>query len=815
MHRWSSWRLGAPLFALLATLIVVPLGSAFTDPYDILHHVGTTSFLPEYYQPDTDEICIRNGIRNVACSADNFRLVKLDSVMRANLHQLIAQKQNELSMMQLAVYVMLVDLERNMHHGWQVGQSTAQQARATINDQVQMHLGLAVSQSDMDPSIDGPGAAKRLGAPPVTAQEESCYKRWLQRNKFATADVDTALNELYVRHVTITRDKKRWDIQSTTGCTENTLLKRDTGDRVDAVVDDDMNVYHPVLGTHNQDPWAKWREFDARHEFLPSGEFGHRKRSIQRRENCVGGHRHRKRGGRAEQQGADASVPLASGVDYAINMPSAPTPGGVGAGVVGDAGLGGSRISSQPHGFAAQVTGGGSTAAVVPKDVNELVQLLSDAQPRVIHLDKVYDLRTTEGICTNCRGCIPDSYVKCPDKGQLAIDNGQGWCKDKRATAVTYDKAGLTPITVSSNKSVIGITSNAAIRGKGLRIAHHQNVFLHNFRIDEINPQYIWGGDGITLYDTDLIWIDRITFAHIGRQFIVTGYESAGRVTISNCLFDGATKWSATCDGSHYWTVLGYGSGDKVTFSSNVMSNCSGRSPRIASPDANGQQPAVWHIVNTIFDHNTGHSLDMGPGVSALIEGNVFNDVAQTSLHEATPGKAFAPSDQPVCNQCKGPLGRNCQPNAYKNANPVPSTSNPADVLKDVAKEKVSGAMSPRQVIESVSKSAGAAGEAAVIGASSPDASPGASGDAKLSYAAALSAPQQPPSAGQGKAAAVSPDIKKQQEEEQNKKQQEQEQNKKHDQQKQREKKQQEDEKKQQQQKPPSPPAPPSPPSPK
>ncbi len=277
----------------------------------------------------------------------------------------------------------------------------------------------------------------------------------------------------------------------------------------------------------------------------------------------------------------------------------------------------------------------------------------------MIHLDKVYDFRGSEGACTNCAGCMHDSYAKCGDKGQLAIDNGQGWCAGKSPHAVTYDKAGLTPIRMTSNKSIIGISANAALRGKGLRIAHQKNVILHNFRIDEINAPFIWGGDGNTLYDTDLIWMDRLTFSNIGRQFIVTGYQSAGRVTISNCFFDCVTRWSATCDGSHYWTVLGYGTGDKVTFSGNLMKNCSGRSPRIANSNQGGD--AVWHVVNTVFDTSTGHSFDMGPGVSVLIEGNVFSNVAQTSLHENSPGRAFAPADRAVCSQCKGTLGRDCQ----------------------------------------------------------------------------------------------------------------------------------------------------------
>jgi pectin lyase len=59
----------------------------------------------------------------------------------------------------------------------------------------------------------------------------------------------------------------------------------------------------------------------------------------------------------------------------------------------------------------------------------------------------------------------------------------------------------------------------------------------------------IWGGDAITLVGTDRIWIDHVTLTSVGRQMLVTGYEAARRVLISNSLFDGTTTTSAQCNG--------------------------------------------------------------------------------------------------------------------------------------------------------------------------------------------------------------------------------------------------------------------------
>jgi pectin lyase len=50
------------------------------------------------------------------------------------------------------------------------------------------------------------------------------------------------------------------------------------------------------------------------------------------------------------------------------------------------------------------------------------------------------------------------------------------------------------------------------IKGKGLRIVNGaQNVILQNIQISDINPEYVWGGDAITLDGTDNVWIDHVT----------------------------------------------------------------------------------------------------------------------------------------------------------------------------------------------------------------------------------------------------------------------------------------------------------------
>lgn len=187
-------------------------------------------------------------------------------------------------------------------------------------------------------------------------------------------------------------------------------------------------------------------------------------------------------------------------------------------------------VSGSAEGFAKSVTGGSSASPVYPSSTDELVSYLGDDQARVIVLSKTFDFTGTEGT-TSGTGCAPWGT----DSGcQLAI-NSNDWCTDYQSDApsvdVKYDNAATLGITVTSDKTILGEGDKGVIKGKGLRIVSGasnviiQYVSLHlfttvfcmailidrNIAITDLNPQYVWGGDAITLNDCDLIWIDHVT----------------------------------------------------------------------------------------------------------------------------------------------------------------------------------------------------------------------------------------------------------------------------------------------------------------
>ncbi len=91
-----GWPFGPPLLLVLSSLMLT-VTSITVQKCDLVH-LGTPEtinvLLPSFYKPPTDEICFRNGLRYTNCEPDNGTLVKLDSLDRMQLFQLLQQKRS-------------------------------------------------------------------------------------------------------------------------------------------------------------------------------------------------------------------------------------------------------------------------------------------------------------------------------------------------------------------------------------------------------------------------------------------------------------------------------------------------------------------------------------------------------------------------------------------------------------------------------------------------------------------------------------------------------------------------------------------------
>ncbi|KAI8918192.1 pectin lyase fold/virulence factor [Powellomyces hirtus] len=305
-------------------------------------------------------------------------------------------------------------------------------------------------------------------------------------------------------------------------------------------------------------------------------------------------------------------------------------------------------------GFAAGTTGGGTVEPIYPTDIKHLKSLLSDAFPRVIYLNRTFDFTNSEGKKTEV-GCRPTSNT-CPGKGgQDAINTSGNWCGTQPPINVTYDVAGQSGMSVKNNKTLRGLGDRGVLYGKGLVITG-SNVIIQNIHITNLNPQYIWGGDGIHTYNNDRVWIDHVKVSRVGRQMIVSNYEGSRSLTVSNSEFDGRTPWSASCNGCHYWAMMFIGAGDKITFWNNYVHDTSGRSPK-SGGSAYGN--VLLHAVNNYFENIKGHAFDVSTGSSVLIEANYFLNVATPKYADAT-SRAFVPTATSLFACGTTPLRRKC-----------------------------------------------------------------------------------------------------------------------------------------------------------
>ncbi|TDZ38748.1 putative pectin lyase C [Colletotrichum spinosum] len=308
-------------------------------------------------------------------------------------------------------------------------------------------------------------------------------------------------------------------------------------------------------------------------------------------------------------------------------------------------------VSGKAEGFAAGVTGGGSATAVTPKDIKELTTYLTDDEPRVILLDKEYDYTTSEGtesgnVCaswgtgTACQKIIQDT---CDSKSP--------------ASKETWNKAARQPIDVGNNKTILGVGSKGAIKGKGLRM-RGSNVIIQNIEVSDLNHKYVWGGDAIGFDGADLVWVDHVTTARPGRQHYVFGFNPSKRITLSNNFINGESTYSTGCNGYHYWTFEMVGKDDQITMKNNYIYKTTGRGPALSGG-------TLLHAVNNVWEDINGHALEGGDAnARGIFEGNAFIKVSQ--LVSDYKGRLFSSPDATTNAQCKTALGRACEVNVLE-----------------------------------------------------------------------------------------------------------------------------------------------------
>ncbi|KAG8796676.1 hypothetical protein FRC16_009591 [Serendipita sp. 398] len=341
-----------------------------------------------------------------------------------------------------------------------------------------------------------------------------------------------------------------------------------------------------------------------------------------------------------------------------------------------------------PFGFARSTTGGAGGTQVTPTTTAQLVSYLSDSTTRTIILTTMFDFSNYYGTTTGTI-CKPWS---CSPNPQWMIDSSNHWCDSYASTKTTgtYYNSGTSTsyaLKVGSNKTLLGQGSSAGIKGIGLLIAGVSNVIIQNINIVDIKHcalclgwrRYQHSGLFARLwvriqFDTRRAklltvktGIDHNYIKNVGRQFIVTGFDPATQVTISNNFFDGQATYSTGCDGHHYWVALFAGKSDTITFARNYVYYTAGRGPHTGGTSGYYQ----WvHITNNYFNNISGHAIDSSTGSVVLVEGNYFNSVTTPSVSGSAGNEYFITSSSHV-STCTSTMGRTCQANTLASSGSV------------------------------------------------------------------------------------------------------------------------------------------------
>nr|AAS55382.1 pectin lyase [Penicillium expansum] len=223
-------------------------------------------------------------------------------------------------------------------------------------------------------------------------------------------------------------------------------------------------------------------------------------------------------------------------------------------------------VTGAAEGFAKGVTGGGSATPVYPSTTAELVSYLGDSSPRVIILTKTFDFTGTEGT-TSATGCallgVLPPLVRLPS-------TRNNWCQNYEPNAPSTSVNTTTPRCSRHNRQVQQV--HRWLRQRPGVIKGRTSAITRTIK----TPKYVLGRvTPITHPTTAGHDLDRITVTtrpYLSPAHRCSAPRASKRVTISNSFINGASDYSATCNGYHYWGVYLDGSSDLVTMKGNQQS---------------------------------------------------------------------------------------------------------------------------------------------------------------------------------------------------------------------------------------------------
>ncbi len=194
-------------------------------------------------------------------------------------------------------------------------------------------------------------------------------------------------------------------------------------------------------------------------------------------------------------------------------------------------------------------------------------------------------------------------------------------------------------LRVKSDKTIIGVGSDAFLEGVGLHLSKVSNVIIRNikFTMSSVDKEHhkINDGDCITIENAKHVWIDHNEFFAIDPHVQKDKDLFDGLVDIKDESEYITVSWNYFHD---HWkcNLVGHSDTDnfdrKITFSHNHWKNINSRTP--------SYRFGTGHIYNNYFESLLETGIHSRMGACLLIEKNYFENCSSPLTNDAkTPGK--------------------------------------------------------------------------------------------------------------------------------------------------------------------------------
>lgn len=226
-----------------------------------------------------------------------------------------------------------------------------------------------------------------------------------------------------------------------------------------------------------------------------------------------------------------------------------------------------------------------------------------------------------------------------------------------------------------SNKTYIGLGSNAKITGGGIYVYNMSNIIIRNISFENSTEDAI----GLTT-NTHHVWVDHCTFQSCP-DGLIDIKQQANYITVSNCLFYNHGKTMLIGHNDSYTQDIGY---LKVTVHHNWFKGTQERHPRVRFGEV--------HVYNNYFQNTSVYGAASTCDAKVVVEGNYFENVpfpTHSGYMTSGPGDLVQRRNVFVNSGTPEVRGTAFEPSSYYQYTLDSASSVPASVMANAGAGKI------------------------------------------------------------------------------------------------------------------------------